>query len=897
MNVVCGECSTEYEFDDALVSERGTTVRCTNCGHQFRVMPSRPSHRVTPERWLIRKASGEAQEFASLGDLQRAIAKGTVTIDDRISKDGQPFRPLRDVAELVPFFSQEAEKAQQQRPGTTPGVGQPRMGRPKGTLIGLSAQQAGLVPPPIESPKSDPLLETLASASSLDAPPPPKPAPAQKRGPVESIKPQVIEGPAVATKPVQEPRRTPLGGLTPDKPQPPVEIPPSSSVPVEAQRIAPVVAETESADDLQALLDPAIAEKLSASRLPKAEPQMDVAPETQPIQLSADTLLAADHARDGVEANAEQLPEQPAPEPTLPEATPPPPKPNDVAAGEARGAMAQTQASPKPQAMPTTEEARIPLKRVTVDPPSSPIHAIPRRPRRRDDDGTMVSASDGASPGSSPESRPPRSSMPAPLSVPPPAKSAAGMRWVVALVLVGGLVLLATTVGRDYMSQFVSSEPSATSGNAKGNEKVGQLLDSAREHLAKGDLEAAKAEYDKASVLAENHPGVALGLATIEAVRADRLWLKLQILPAEPVSAREAAANELRVRLTKLQAALKKAEAVAPDDPQLQQLQIDALRADGKVEEARQHAGGLTSRSSDPATAYVLAALDAADAAPSWPTVLQRLQTAMSADRGLGRAHALLIYALTKSGDVERAKAELEKMNAGEFPHPLAQALAAFVGGQTDEQSEAEPSASASAAEPAQSADAAEGADDDGPSDFRHALEQASKARRAGDLARAEQLYNVALQQQPGNVEALSGLGTLAKRQGRNMEAQRLFTQALDKNPGYLPALIGSADLKWAAGDRAAAVKLYRRVGPGNMYSERAQQRIAQFGGGSDSSPEPAPERPSAPKPPVQEYPSDKPAADHNQPDVSDLPEYQDNSKPATPPSQPHIDTSDLPGH
>ena len=37
MYVQCERCKTEYDFDDALVSERGTTVKCTQCGHQFKV--------------------------------------------------------------------------------------------------------------------------------------------------------------------------------------------------------------------------------------------------------------------------------------------------------------------------------------------------------------------------------------------------------------------------------------------------------------------------------------------------------------------------------------------------------------------------------------------------------------------------------------------------------------------------------------------------------------------------------------------------------------------------------------------------------------------------------------------------------------------------------------------
>ena len=49
MDVRCNRCGTEYEFDDALISERGTTVKCTNCGLQFKVYPSH--HSGGPERW------------------------------------------------------------------------------------------------------------------------------------------------------------------------------------------------------------------------------------------------------------------------------------------------------------------------------------------------------------------------------------------------------------------------------------------------------------------------------------------------------------------------------------------------------------------------------------------------------------------------------------------------------------------------------------------------------------------------------------------------------------------------------------------------------------------------------------------------------------------------------
>ena len=37
MDVGCPKCQTEYELDDARVTEDGVTVKCTTCGHVFRV--------------------------------------------------------------------------------------------------------------------------------------------------------------------------------------------------------------------------------------------------------------------------------------------------------------------------------------------------------------------------------------------------------------------------------------------------------------------------------------------------------------------------------------------------------------------------------------------------------------------------------------------------------------------------------------------------------------------------------------------------------------------------------------------------------------------------------------------------------------------------------------------
>ena len=59
MDVQCERCKTEYEFDDALVSGRGTTVRCTNCGHQFKVRgPEATGRTPATSGWCRRPRAG-----------------------------------------------------------------------------------------------------------------------------------------------------------------------------------------------------------------------------------------------------------------------------------------------------------------------------------------------------------------------------------------------------------------------------------------------------------------------------------------------------------------------------------------------------------------------------------------------------------------------------------------------------------------------------------------------------------------------------------------------------------------------------------------------------------------------------------------------------------------------
>src|SRR5262245_29603290 len=136
MDVTCERCSTAYEFDDALVSERGTTVKCTNCGHQFKVR--RPQPAGAPERWLVRTIDGRELEFRALRELQSAIAQAVITRDDVLSRGGSRPRRLGSIAELEPFFVSAGVSASH---STSLGLG------PRGPIV-----SAPLQPPPPPEP-------------------------------------------------------------------------------------------------------------------------------------------------------------------------------------------------------------------------------------------------------------------------------------------------------------------------------------------------------------------------------------------------------------------------------------------------------------------------------------------------------------------------------------------------------------------------------------------------------------------------------------------------------------------------------------------------------------------------------------------------------------------------
>lgn len=209
MDVTCERCGTEYEFDETLVSDRGTTVKCTNCGHLFKVF--RPEAGAGPKSWHVEQRDGRTRTLGSLKELQRLIASGALSPDDRISRGGDGWKRLGDIAELTSFFESAraalasatdidaspprqrrttADLTQDSRPlaRTLDGVAAPHADettrQSKSTIMGVGALSSGQPSQrePTQPFSPQPPASQPATISSRPPPPPrpprpPRPAP------------------------------------------------------------------------------------------------------------------------------------------------------------------------------------------------------------------------------------------------------------------------------------------------------------------------------------------------------------------------------------------------------------------------------------------------------------------------------------------------------------------------------------------------------------------------------------------------------------------------------------------------------------------------------------------------------------------------------------------------
>jgi predicted Zn finger-like uncharacterized protein len=181
MDVRCEKCQTEYELDESRLKPGGVTVKCTNCGHMFKIrkrtntnvgMPvvgepprprtssSKPPVDATTDRipradsvladgeqgsgpnqterqWLIRLQNGEQKSCRELATLQQWIVAGVVTRESLISRSGKTWKRLGDIGELAQYFiiADDAKAQRSARPTNKP----LKPEDPRSTMLGVGA--------------------------------------------------------------------------------------------------------------------------------------------------------------------------------------------------------------------------------------------------------------------------------------------------------------------------------------------------------------------------------------------------------------------------------------------------------------------------------------------------------------------------------------------------------------------------------------------------------------------------------------------------------------------------------------------------------------------------------------------------------------------------------------
>ena len=638
MDVTCERCGTEYDFDDALVSERGTTVKCTNCGAQFRVY--RPVPANGPERWVVRTVDGRELVFSALRELQAAISTGVVGRDDVLSRGGGRPRRLGSIAELEPFFKQAVVVS---ATSTAPGLG-----LPSARAHGRQDQSQAFALPRDAATSSGehgrPAWSATVPGTGMGEPPPkrsgtlPPPPPVLHQSDRSELR---MRGGA------SDPIHTSVTG----------SMQPTSVSAAPAARLQNLVA----ADLAEPVTIPRTDPRQTGDRTPAVP--IGPPPMAPPMVTARAPIGDATVADDGPPAFADTI----------------------AAIGETvteiDGSAAREQIEravvPPPARKP--EESGVVERRVQpfqLPPPGAPPERAPRsKPpmegRVRTASIPPITPTPGEMRGSYvPEPEP---SVSPRFSMIQSQKRNSSVRWIVGVVLVGATALVAATVGRKY---FVAPQPAQTSAPAV-DDNVTKLVDAGDKLLREGDLDAAKEKYDKASAFAESDPTVVARLAHLAVVRADQPWLKVRLLPSG--AEQSVALAELASATEKMKRAVDAAQRLSPNDAAVRRYRVDALRIAGDRAGARALVAEMNAAGKTTEDDLSLAALDLAEEKPAWPTVIERLRSAVAVDGNLGRARAMLVYALASSGDLVGAKAEHERLKGQSPPHPLTLPLLDFI--------------------------------------------------------------------------------------------------------------------------------------------------------------------------------------------------------------------------
>jgi len=701
MDVTCPRCQTDYEFDDALVSERGTTVKCTNCGHQFRVFRPRAAQATAttnaPELWRIERREGEPLELRSLVELQRAIRAGRVARADLLRRGDGPPRRVGDIPELEPFFpaprpdgapntlplpTVDRAPPQQQRPAHTPAYGRPAAPPPPQASSGGTIRPPAGVPPPTQR---SPMAET-----------------AVREAPDHRL-------------------HTPFG-ISPYNP---------------------------------------------ADALP--------APAVVPVIEQSGTRAA------------------PLPPPRTP---PPPPMSRD------RG------------------------ERVSLDDLAANVRASdevePPTARRLERRGEMDAPRPVAEPANDPYDS---------LFPPPAPKKRRGTTAIVVIVLLAAAGLAGATVGRPYVMKLAAmagiGAPSTSASVGKPSERLERELAAGDRARSEGDYASAREAYVRATGIDEKSSGAWDGLCTAETELAMVHWVAAlstgSALERDQASSIGSSAGKSCARWAELARATDEGSKKASND--LRSVRALAAQGDGggvriflgaRPGDALLEALALLADATKKDAAAITAATKAA-AVPLGKADLTTLGTPGDV--------ALAAYTAAIAGPSTRLQDALAELGKRAPKHMLLDTLRQLGGGGAVA-TDAGPSdagasdAVADAAHDAKAVGTGTVAVGEAPpsGDYRSLDEQAHKALAAGEVSKAETLFNAALGQHPGDIDALFGLGQIARSKGDHTGAISYFKQVLDASSGFSPARLALADEQWSTGQKDAAVANY------NLYLDRVSE-------------------------------------------------------------------------
>ncbi len=784
----------------------------------------KPASEGRADHWVVRTAAGSELEYDTLQTLQAAVSDRRVGPDDLLSRAGGPWRPFGSIAEFESLF---------QGTGHAPAPGGPR------TLSGLSAPRPRSTSHGLGGPAPQQREATATSAE------PTVPQPGARRPPPPSSIPVAADSPR-GDDPVHQN-------------EPATTIKPAASIPAQARRAAASPATVEPA--AVAPPKPVVAEQ----------------PPAKPVAASP------------VAAPIEQATARPEP------------------------AVAATTATPQ---RPGVSQARPRRKGGGLGRAFRNDETFDSLPM---DLGTAPAAQPAAQPAARPQAVAPIETEPARFDTSEfDSSEIAGLpkrrrygRWLAAVLILGAPAAAAVVAGPEKLESLWTRARAAVDPG-----RVERLVADGDALLRAGDLESAKESFVQATALDPASGSAKLGLAAIEAIRADHLWLQVRLVEGDAVAT---VTRQFEMQLVKAQ---KKAGSLPPRrdaDLATTRLRVDLLRIGGKLAEASELSNDLQGDGHTNST-YALAALDASAAKPDWSAVAENLKT--PAEEHHRRAHALRIYALVNAESFDAAQLQFAVLQKADQLNPLVPFLKAFVSKRVTaseklaDDSAAKVASAAAAARPVEepavkkvaakspvspsakpraarrssagSASKKSKPRRSGKSDFRRWLQDGNDALGNGDLARAGEMFGRVLEVQPGNIEAMAGLGDVARLRNQPSRAASHYDAVLRRNPNYIPALMSRADQKWSEGDRKGAAEMYQRVvsqvGDGGGYGRRAASRIAQMKSSAPAGTEGA----AAPKPAAKPKAAPPKPAAPPEPDTTDLPEYAPNDGP-------HIDTSDLP--